>query len=392
MTYQLATFGAKQEAFINSVKAKEMTKVTQELASFTRQAGAYTTASLLDTLCVDVEYRTKFAKGLGVKADRIKAFTAEEQEAMKSFATTSSTLAGTLQTTVLPVINELLEVNDGLLDQVSVVRSEANSTSFKLNEFGAELTAEILAETAAGTAADETLRAGDTVTPNLKIQTSSVFSNYGMMIMQPQLFGKYIARHIKTIRNKMRQQILTGSNSTQFKGVYNTFGTTADDQEGALTYTATATTPISKIIETMGDLPSELMAGESNVNIYMNPTTFFKTLVLDVDLEENYKLIGAISPVQGDPKAVSILGRPVILVDGIANDDVLIFDPSNYYLAYTGGIELIDDGGMVNIQAGTTTVVSRVFADGGMVNAHKNVSVAGSNDNRAKNAFRRVVI
>ena len=364
--------------------------------------GAGAMLQMLDVLNTDDSYRRKFEAGFNrtfkTKTPvKFEVFTDEEKEARRSYTVTGgSTLADTYETTIMPVINELLISNSNVLSKVSRLYSADNRTNFDLNEFGDELDAENLAETTAGTPADDVIRDGDSLVPNNKVQASTSFSEYAMITSQPGLMGKFLGRLVKRVQNRLVYNIFKGSNATnQFKGIINTAGTTEDDQEGAMAFIPVSPTDnIDRIVQLIGDMPDALGEDNGGLELYMLRSDFHKKVLTVQDLDQNYKYSNlAIVGVDG---RFQINGIPVNLVQsGMTAGTVVCANLDYYYLTMAeDSIKLISDDGKVSIKEGITNVVARVWADGGMTLAHKNAvgSGAAANDNQQKNMFRTVAI
>lgn len=361
-------------------------------------------AGVIDTAAINPVWRDRFAKTfaeeMGLKKVNFQVFDEKEKEEIKQYIITGGAsqtgyvnLDGLLETTVLPVAEGLMWDNSQILSRVSVIPTNDNdgNQSFDLNEFAAEKEAQNLSEEEAGTEADDTYRDGDTITPKHKIQASTSFTEYALLTLNPDLIAVFFARLLKRVENRLVYNIFRGSNTNnQFKGIINNFGTTVDDQEGALSFSdSMATDNIDLLIRSLGDLPDAVTdAEESRFAFYMTRTDFYQKVLPVQDNTSNYKIPGLITDLPGNRR---IAGIPVIFV-GYANlsGSVVLADLSNYYVARRGGLRLLNDNGLSNIKTGNITVVAREYADGGMIWAHKNAvgSSANSNDNQAFNMFR----
>ena len=359
----------------------------------------------IDTLANNPIWLDRFTKSfnleMGTKA-KFQVFTAEEKEEMKKvFTVTGGASGGGLtpindlfETTILPIADGLFFDTNTVLSQVTTIDAgkDSGNQSYALNEFADEKDAEDLAELAAGTEVDDAPRDGDTITPKNKVQASTSFSEYALMTMTPDLYGKYMARLMKRLQNRLVYNIFKGSNaSNQFKGIINTAGSTEDDQEGALTFTdASSTDNIDLMLRMQGDLPDAVTdQEESKFQYFCKRNTWYKRALITQDLQQNYKLKGVIDDTIGNR---NIGGSKINLINGGLNDGEVVFcDLSNYYMARKGPIQFKSDEGIVKLKEGQVTLVCRVYADGGMVFAHKNKvgSGAGANDNKQRNLFRK---
>lgn len=359
-------------------------------------------AGLIDTACINPVWREQFTRAfnleLGTKA-KFQALDDEEKETLKKYTVTGGVsgtdISGLFETTVLPIADGLLIDNSPILSRVSIIPTGLNdgNQSFALDEFGAEVVAESLDEDDAGTEADDAPRAGDTITPKNKIQASTSFTEYALLTMQPTLLAQFYARGIRRIENRLVHQIIAGTNTNnQFKGIINSSGSGADDQEGALAYAyGSSTDNLDYLLRAIGDLPNSISQGEESRLVYiMGRSDFYQKIALIQDLDTNYKRNGV---VETAPITKNIGGYPVLFVSsGLTSGQVILCDLKNYYVAMKGGIRMISDNGLAGVKAGTVTVAFRTYADGGMVLAHKNVSVADTNNNQARNTFRLMTL
>jgi hypothetical protein len=357
---------------------------------------------IIDSAAVNPVWRSQFNKAFNKamgSAVNFDVYTDAEREDMKQFTITGgvsgTSITGLFETNILPIVDGLLFDNNPVLSRVSIIDAGVNNSSlaFKLNEFASELNAENLDEDDAGTEADDRPRDGDTLTPDKKIQASTSFTEYALLTMNPTLLAQFIARLIKRTQNRLVANIFSGINSSnQFKGLINTVGSTEDDQEGSLLYNATGGADnIDKVLELAGDLPDAVTEGEESKYAYfMTRSTWYQKVRLVKDANSNYKINNVITEVGGQR---TLNGLPVVFVGfGLANNRVGLYDLSNYYLAKRGQLMFKTDEGLANVKTGNVTAVARLYADGGMVMAHKNAvgSGAAANDNQARNMFRHV--
>lgn len=357
---------------------------------------------LVDSAAVNDIWRAKFQKSFNREAKSnvtFNVFDDKQREIMKEFTVTGgvsgTNIDGLFETTILPVVDGLLFDNSPILSRVSMIEAGFNTgnQSFDLNEFASERDAEDLDEDDEGTEADDKPRTGDTLTPNKKLQASTSFTEYALLTMDPTLIGQFMARLVRRVENRFVSNIFGGSNaSNRFKGIINSFGSTEDDQEGSLLYTAPAGTDnIDKVLGLAGDLPNAVTnAEETNFAYYMTRATWYNKIRMVKDANANYKINNVITEIGGQR---TLNGLPVIFVGyGLADNTVCLADLSNYYVARKGSIMFQTDEGIANMKAAKVIAVARAYADGGMVMAHKNAvsSGAGANDNRNRNMFRHV--
>lgn len=381
------------QSFIKDELNKSPNKRDQNLVSFA-----------IDTAAQNPVWRASFAKEFAremgmAKAPKFEVFSEEDKSQMRNYTITGgvsgTNIDGLLETTILPVVDGLLWDTNPILSRVSQIPVGLNdgNQSFDLNEFNGEQLAEDLDEDDAGTEADDTVREGDTITPKNKIQASTAFTEYALLTLSAPLLARYVARLVKRVQNRYVYNIFKGSNaSNQFKGIINSFGTTVDNQEGALAFAdAGATDNVDLLLRSLGDLPDAVtQAEESKFSFYMTRQAFYQKVLPVQDTTTNYKLTGVINDLPGQR---SIAGLPVIFT-GYAGlgDSVVLADLSNYFVARKGGLRMITD--TASIKTGVVTMVAREYADGGMVMAHKNVAggSADTSDNQARNMFRSVTL
>lgn len=374
----------------------------QHMLSTDKKALVNQLFDLVDTAALNPIWNSRFTRAFNKEMGSnvtFSAFTDEERAALREFTitggVTGTSITGLFETNILPIIDGLLFDNSPVLSRVSMIDAGENSGSlaFKLNEFAAEIAAENLDEDDGGTEADDAPRAGDTITPDKKIQASTSFTEYALMTMQPELLAKFVARLVKRVQNRLVLNIFSGSNaSNQFKGIVNTAGSTEDDQEGSLLYTPTGGSDnIDKVLELAGDLPDAVTENEeSGFAYFMTRSTWYQKIRLVTDANKNYKVANVLSEVGGQR---TINGLPVIFVGfGVAANRVILADLSYYYMVKRGSLMFKTDDGIPNIKTGNVTAVARMYADGGMVMAHKNTvgGGAGANNNQARNMFRHM--
>jgi len=394
---------ANQNDVAKDVVSGDLSKVIDYNKSQINKGGkaeANFVAGAIDTASLNPIWRERFTRsfnsvmGSNVTFDAISD---EEKEVMKSFTITGgvsgTSIADVFETTVLPVADALLYDNSAILSRVSRINVGLNdgNQSFDLNEFGAESDAENLDEDDAGTEADDSIRNGDTITPKNKIQASTSFTEYALLTMQPELLAQYMARGMKRLQNRMVYNILAGSNaSNQFKGIINSAGSTEDDQEGALAFAVgSATDNLDYMLRMIGNLPNTVTEGEESGFVYIGRRSdFYSKLAIVQNASNDYKRVDVISSIPGER---SIGGFPFLFAGtGLSANQVILADLANYYVAQKGGMRMVSDEGLATVKTGVVTVAFRVYADGGMVLAHKNAvgSGAGASDNTARNLFR----
>jgi len=379
------------QSFVKDELNKSPNKRDQNLVAFA-----------IDTAGQNPIWRARFAKAfaqeMGIVAPKFEVFSEEDKSQMQNYTITGgvsgTNVDGILETTILPVIDGLVWDTNPILSRVSQIPVGLNdgNQSFELNEFNSEQAAEDLEEDDAGTEADDTVREGDTLTPKNKIQASTAFTEYALLTLSDVLLAQYVARLIKRVQNRYVYNIFKGSNaSNQFKGIINSFGSTVDNQEGALAFSdsSNATDNVDLLLRSLGDLPDAVtQAEESKFAFYMTRQAFYGKVLPVQDTTTNYKLAGVINDLPGQR---SIAGLPVIFT-GYAGlgDTVVLADLGNYYIARKGGLRMITD--TAAIKTGVVTMVAREYADGGMALAHKNVAggSAGTSDNQARNMFRSI--
>lgn len=325
-----------------------------------------------------------------------QAFDDEEKEEMQKNYTITGGVSGTsisglFETNILPIVDGLIYDNSPILSRVNVItdNGQNNVGAWKLNQFSAEQAAGDLDEDDAGTEADDTPRTGDTLTPDKKIQASTSFTEYAMMTMSPDLLGQFVAKLIKRVQNRLVLNILAGTDaSNQFKGIINSAGSTEDNQMGALAYTTGSGDNINKLLQMIGNLPDGLSEDDESRYVFItNRSTWYNMIRVVQNVQNDYKIDNLIS--EGAQRKLANL--PVLFAGyGVTNNRVILGDLSNYYLIKRGEVTFKTDDGLASVKTGNVTAVARVYADGGMVLAHKNAvgSGAGASDNQARNAWR----
>jgi hypothetical protein len=166
----------------------------------------------------------------------------------------------------------------------------------------------------------------------------------------------------------------------------NSFGTTADDQEGALDFSiAGSTDNLDALYRALGDMPDALGQNEESRLSYIGRRSdFYNKVALVQNANNDYKI---------NVKDKEVAGLPFLFSGaGLTEGEVLLADLSQYFLTIRGELRILTDNAIANLKSGKVTVVFNTFADGGMTFAHKNVDTAGANDNQDRNLFRRLIL
>lgn len=271
---------------------------------------------------------------------------------------------------------------------INLVKTEVG-TVLDLVEFGNKPTAQRLAESGSKTDTQKIpMRQGDTLRSNKRTQVEIGFSDYLLKTASPEILGEKLAMGTEAVADLIAAQILSGNNTgNNYKGWVNAFGTTTDDQEGALAYTSTELTPVTKIRDMMGAVASQrrdarvFIAREADVIKLRNSKD--SGLVV----AEGLGCVQIIAPHQ-----YTIDGIPVVLEDLMAAGRFLYADLSTYTRLTAGPVEVVED--VSSIRNAEKVIVIREWSDGGMTMSHKNAvgSAAGSNDNLAYNVNRYIDI
>lgn len=349
----------------------------------------------IDTAALNPVWRSEFEKAISKKLKTKVSFDVlndEDKESRAKYTITGGATGSGLtsiddvfETTIMPVLDGLMYDNNAILSRVNRINVglRDGNQSFELNEFGDERIAEELSELEEGTEVDDNIRDGDTITPKNKIQASTSVSEYALLTMNPTLLADFMARGIQRVQNKMVANILRGSNTNnQFKGIINSFGSTADDQQGALSFSSAGSTDnLDALYRMLGDMPDSMTMAEEARLVYIGRRTdFYQNIALVQNLNNDYKVN------LGDK---SIAELPFLFAGaGILPGEVLLADLDRYFLAVRGELRIMTDNAIANLKAGKVTVVFTTFADGGMAFAHKNVDTVNANDNHDRNMFR----
>jgi hypothetical protein len=316
----------------------------------------------------------------------VRSLNSEEKEAIQeTFAVTTGGEGGTadfggmIQTNINAAIDGLFQ-RDSILSKVQVIR---DTNSYQLPEFGAEETADRIAENAAGSEKDDFVpRDGDTLTitnTTNKIKVFEKISDLTLRAVRPEDYGIVQARLARKMNRKFESEILLGTNASgQFSGLINT-------NTGAGAFGALASTlPLSGVAGgvqddvdavkyLISDLPSEVSDSDlARYTLVMNRPTKWRVKrerdangrTFDLNMEfENINMFESFA---------------------MTDDRVLLTDLSLYYVLLAKPIDI-----EVEKEPNTEMyfIKSFTYADGGVRMGYKTLA-DGATANTAKNAHR----
>lgn len=332
-----------------------------------------------------------------------------------NFDVTATTLDNLEDEIALPTMEALIR-DTGLLSRFNVVTMSEKKV-LKMNDFGEEKDAENLAEQATGTEADVVWRKGDALTPETKVQASTVMTELAIYDLDPSEMGKIMARLVRRVQYKLIDNALNAgsgvANGTArtlgtIRGINNNYGVNgtgdATNFIGAITYAdkaaADALLPIPsadsydlavKIKRAL--LPSNLLDVDEADYIYIMNRASWGAISTILDSNGRYKSDTAFNPTTNKPVKL-IDGAEVYISPAAAANKVFLIPPSMYTLTILGGIRSLTDSGIVELKEGNITYVTRTYADGSMNYGHKykvdTAATIGTTavDNADQNAFR----
>lgn len=321
------------------------------------------------------------------------------------FATTGSDVTGgnvaidpILPTNILDVDAYLFNNDESILNDITIIKEDGET---QMPEFDIFPTADRSAEAAVTALKDFARRDGTDykLNPNIKVQSITAINELALRKGSPTYFATLKMAMIGEIKNELVKQIFQGTNgSTQFHGILQSFiPATIANKRGPIDVTADANiaaeaNKFRKLVLMLGTLPSNVDVGDLKMSDYewvMTRNTWYQSIVPSMDGMQRYYLDAIMN---GVPLLVGPGGLRVRLVSKNAlADGTVVFGPMNkYYLSMPRGIEVRDDGGIVNFNAGQTLLKAFVFADGGYVRNFTRTSgyVTGVDDNRDRNAWR----
>lgn len=317
------------------------------------------------------EFNTSFNKTYGSDI-KFKALNSDEKAKLAKYTTTAhevdtglSALTDQIQTNILPAVEGLIK-DTTILKEVNVIEGVDNA---RLPEFNVETIAEQMAETAAGTPADQTPDAGDLLTAENKIQASTRVSDLAIRTLNATTYGEMLARLIRSVAYQIESQVFNGTNAgNQFAGILGT-----DATYGAITKTpaaGAAQNHVDAVELLISELPNNVSQAElAAFGVYANRKTLHK-IYRTMDLNNRYYT--------GDKTPVS--GIKYGMYNSIADDKVVLANLANYKVLLGKAITLSNDGGYSDFLNGQVVVKADTYADGGMSMGRKNTE--------AKNAFR----
>lgn len=305
-----------------------------------------------------------------------------------------------LPTNILDVDEYLFNNDGGVLNSVNIIR-EAGET--QMPEFDVAPTPSRVAEAATTSLVDFARRDGEdyTLNPNIKVQVVTAINELALIKGSASYFATLRRAMVREVQNELVKQIFNGTNGAQqFHGLLQAFTpATAANKRGSFDVSADAaitaeTNPFRKLVLMLGTLPSNLSEAEmAEYEWIMNRNTLYTKIIPSLDGNQRYYLEQIMN---GTPTLVGPGGLRIRLVSKNAvADNIVVLAPMNkYFLALPEGIQIRDDGGIVNFNAGQTLVKSYVFADGGYVRNFMRTTgyTTGADDNRDRNLWRFATI
>ena len=339
------------------------------------------------------------------KEEKDKAVTTY-MSSQKDFATTGSdksgsniSIDGILPTNIMDVSEFLLRNDGGILSQFTIETYEGES---QMPEFDVQPTTSLVSENSATVETNYTRRDGDDykLNPNIKLQALTKITELGLRKGSPTYFAKLYKALIRSVSNEIARQAFQGQDTlNQFHGMWQTVTpANARNKRGAFNLTTQAQIAaepknMKKLILMLGQLPSTISDTEvAGYTWNMNRTTFFNRVLNSVDGFDRYYIDTLMRDM---PTLVGPGGLKVNLVsNNCLSDGQVVLGPLNeYILALPNGVQLKDDGGIVNFNAGETLVKAYTFADGGYTgNFMSTVGGNTADDNQELNMWRTITL
>lgn len=328
----------------------------------------------------------------------------EVDSRLATFATTGSdttstnvAIDGILPTNILDVDEYLFNNDGGVLNEVTKITGALGDT--QLPEFDVYPTPTRGAEASTTTNVDFARRdaADYKLNPNIKVQVSTAINELALLKGTAAYFATLKQAMVRETQNELVKQIFGGTNgANQFHGVLQSvIPATIANKRGSFDVTADTniaaeTNKFKKLVLMLGTLPSNLSEAEQSEYMWvMNRNTWYQSIIPAVDSFNRYYNEAIMN---GVPALVGPGGLRVKLVskNAIADGTAALVPMKDYFLDLPEGIQLKDDGGIVNFNAGITLVKSYVFADGGYIRNFMRTSgyTTGSDDNRDRNKWR----
>lgn len=352
------------------------------------------------------EFSRAFSNEYGKKVE-FKALNSDEKaqqaEELKKYEVTAvetgasyNPISGLIETSLIPTVESLVR-DDSLLSKVQMTNLSPMEFK-KMYDFNVEKDAAVLAETAPGVDVDDTVREGDTLIPNKKIQASTQIHELAIRSLDATELGIFVARIPRRIRYTAITQMLYGNDNNQWRGIKNTAGTNEKNTIGALTPTLSGVGIADHydacVYAKEATLPSLISAeDESKYSFIMNRKTWAKIRRVR-DLNGRYQLMDATAPGINGVPVRQIDGTPVEIYSGIADDEIFLIPLTSYVIVTTGGLLNYNDGGILKLREGFVLYVSRMYSDGSPRSAFKykssTAAVTGTTafDNFEQNAWR----
>jgi hypothetical protein len=330
----------------------------------------------------------------------------EVDNRIATFATTGSDATGSnvamdpiLPTNILDVDQYLFKQDGSILNDVTIIR-EPNET--QIPEFDIAPRADKTHESGSTVPKNVARRDGldYKLNPDNKLQIVTEINELALKKGTAAYFMALREILVREVENEIAFEIFNGDDTAhRFHGLKQAITPSdARNKRGIFDVTsdsniAAESNKLRKLVLMLGTLPSNLTKPSevADYGWYMNRTTYYQGVIASLDGESRYYMEQILS---GNPNLIGPHGFPVKLVsnDCLANGQVILAPMKKYYVQMPDGIELRDDGGIVNFNEGKILVKAVTYADGGFSRNFMRTSdwTTGGDNNRDRNAWRYI--
>lgn len=408
---------------LTQIKEGNLGEVTSFAQQSLKERNLNNVLSAVDFACLNDTYMSEFTRGFNHAWGRganVQFKALDEDQIMKQYDVTQSTIQVTIATTVYPTIERLIRSNE-ILSMVQI-KTVKPIESVQLYDFDQEQDAAILSEVAAGTDVDEVLRTGDLLTANNKIQASMRISEFAIATFEAYEMGIFVARLARRVETRLITAILQNgagaANGTargnNIRGILNNYGVNgtgdAANAIGAISFATRAATDTA--ITTAGGvastdvydlclkvkallLPSNITDAEEDDWVFIMNRNSWGAVRTVLDSTGRAKARSQMDPSTGKVQR-TIDGSKVIIAPlvSVPNNRVYLVNLKLYKLILGSELMNLNDAGIVQMREGIISFVSRIWASGSMEYGQRfrptTAITIGTTapDNADQNAFR----
>lgn len=323
-----------------------------------------------------------------------------------------------VNTIVEPIMDAFTRSNEVL--NWADIRTISPSNTRELTEWHFERTGQNLPETGQGTDGFRTMRKGDTVQADTKIQASTEITELALTKFDAYELADFVADLTKEVQTRMKlnmfyagQGVANGTARTVglWRGIDNNYGVNgigdANNYIGAIKY-GTKALADAAIVSAGGvtstdsyDLcvkvarllsPTNVDNDRAEYAYVMNSATWGAVSTVQ-DLNGRFKAHSAIDPTTQQP--IDLIDSKRVIIDEDVEDKFVFLLPKGFYRIYlTNSIQNLNDNGMVQLREGKIVYVARTFGVGSMRYGFRYSPTTDATigttpvDNMRRNAFR----